>query len=116
MLIQNVFLILYPMCYISVIPFMLDQLMGNLSFLRIHIMEMKENKYFMYNSFQLKKDEQKMFNDSIIMFIRDCIQIIVYNNMECCMYPTCWIALPQVFFLSLKVSDIISGFLYFNIL
>lgn len=94
---------------------MLDQLMGNLSFLRIHIMEMKENKYFMYNSFQLKKVERKMFNDSIIMFICDCIQIIVYNNMECCMYHTCWIALPH-FFLSLKVSDIISGFLFFNIL
>lgn len=67
------------------------------------------------NSFQLKKVEHKMFNDSIIMFIRDCIQIIVYNNMECCMYHTCWIALPH-FFLSLKVSDIISGFLFFNIL
>lgn len=69
----------------------------------------------MYNSFQLKKVERKMFNDSIIMFICDCIQIIVYNNMECCMYPTCWIAVPH-FFLSLKVSDIISGFLFFNIL
>lgn len=82
----------------------------------IHIMETKEKKYFnMYNSFQLKKVEHKMLNDSIIMFIRDCIQIIVYNNMECCMYHTCWIALPH-FFLSLKVSDIISGFLFFNIL
>lgn len=45
----------------------------------IHIMETKENKYFMYNSFQLKKVEHKMLNDSIIMFICDCIQIIVYN-------------------------------------
>lgn len=106
------------------IPYMLDQLYilyvrsadGEfIIFLRIHIIEMEEKKYFMYNSFQLKEiPGHKMLNDSILMFFLDCIQIIVCNNIECCMYPTWWFALPQVFSF-LKVNDTVSGFLFFDI-
>lgn len=71
-------------CFLNFIPYVLDHHytlnVRSADGEFIHIMETKENKYFMYNSFQFKKVEHKMFNDSIIMFIRDCIQIIVYNK------------------------------------
>lgn len=82
-------------------------------FLRIHIIRDEEKKNFLYNSFQLKKiPGHKMLNDSILIFFLT-EQIIVCNNIECCMYPTWWFALPQ-FFSFLKVTDTVSGFFVFR--